>query len=192
VLPNAEHRFVVGWTAAGWPADVQRLQAMAPDLEVVVAPLLSEGARSWLDAHRLGWVDEAGQASVSLPSGLIIFREPSVRTPRHEPSSGWTPATVGVAEAALAGRRGQPSEGGCSCRSPRVAVRREAWLRQRSSGGLSPREDQCCPRTGIAERLVRHRLRAAAQRCWRAARRRCAGAPGVRREPDRRNCDRAA
>lgn len=102
-LGRGEHRFIVGWSAEGWPADVSRLVALAPDLDVVLAPNLSEGARGWLAEHDLGWIDEAGRANVRLPSGLIIFREPPEQRPRRELPANWTRATVAVAEATLAG-----------------------------------------------------------------------------------------
>lgn len=98
-----EHRFIAGWTAEGWPADVRRLAALVPDLDVIVAPDLSEGARGWLAEHDLGWADEAGRASMCIPSGLIVSREPAgYRLPRELPAR-WTRATVAAAEAALAG-----------------------------------------------------------------------------------------
>jgi hypothetical protein len=102
-LGRSEHRFVVGWTAEGWPAAVSRLVELAPDLDVVLAPNLSEGARDWLAEHDLGWIDEVGRANVYLPSGLIIFREPPEQRPRKELPAKWTRATVTAAEAALAG-----------------------------------------------------------------------------------------
>lgn len=98
-----EHHLVAGWSAEGWPADVERLAALAPDLDVVFAPHLSQGARAWLAEHDLGWLDDAGHASVCLPSGLIISREPPEYRPRSELPAKWTRATVAVAEAALAG-----------------------------------------------------------------------------------------
>jgi hypothetical protein len=101
-LGMGEHRFIVGWSPEGWPADVSRLVALAPDLDVVLAPNLSGGARDWLAEHDLGWIDEIGRANVGLPSGLIIFREPPEQRPRRELPARWTKATVAVAEAALA------------------------------------------------------------------------------------------
>src|SRR5438105_10087171 len=74
---QAGHRFVAGWAGAGWPADVQTLLAVAPDVDVVYAKNLSDGARSWLSEQRFGWVDETGRASLLLESGLVIVREPA-------------------------------------------------------------------------------------------------------------------
>jgi len=100
---QAEHRFVVGWSAEGWPADVARLTALASDIDVVFAPNLSKGARDWLAEHNIGWMDEVGRSNIFLPSGLVIFREPAERQPQRELPARWTRATVAVAEAALAG-----------------------------------------------------------------------------------------
>jgi hypothetical protein len=99
----SEHRFVAGWIPEGWPADVERLAAIVPDLDVVFAPHLSLGARAWLAERNLGWVDQAGRASVCLPSGLIVSREPPECRPPRELPARWTRATIAVAEAALAG-----------------------------------------------------------------------------------------
>lgn len=98
---NLEHGFIVGWTAEGWPADVRRLSVLAPDLDVVFAPNLSQGARDWLAEHEVGWVDEVGRINVGLPSGLVIFREPPEHRQQGEPSARWTRATVAAAEAVL-------------------------------------------------------------------------------------------
>lgn len=100
---QVEHRFVAGWSAEGWPADVSRLTALVPDINVVFAPNLSEGARDWLAEHNIGWIDELGRANILLPSGLVIFREPAEHPPQRELPAKWTRATVAVAEAALAG-----------------------------------------------------------------------------------------
>ena len=54
---SAEHRFLAGWAGEGWPADVERLTAAVPDVEVVFAKQLSRGAKDWLWAHQRGWVD---------------------------------------------------------------------------------------------------------------------------------------
>jgi hypothetical protein len=99
---RSEHRFIVGWAGEGWPADVERLAALARDLDVVVARDLSVGAREWLDEHDFGWVDETGRSNVSLPSGLVVTRETPIRRPRP-PSTGWSRSTVAAAEAALSG-----------------------------------------------------------------------------------------
>jgi len=100
---QAEHWFVVGWSAEGWPADVSRLTALVPRIDVVFAPNLSQGARDWLTENNIGWIDEVGRANIILPSGLVIFREPAEHRPPRQLPARWTRTTVAVAEAALAG-----------------------------------------------------------------------------------------
>jgi Transcriptional regulator, AbiEi antitoxin, Type IV TA system len=63
---------------------------------------LSIGAREWLAEHRLGWVDEIGRASISLPSGLVVFRDVA-DPPQSIPNDRWSQSTVAVAEAVLSG-----------------------------------------------------------------------------------------
>lgn len=98
-----KHRFIVGWAGEGWPSDVERLAHLVPDVEVVTAAHLSDGAWGWLEGKGLGWADEAGRADISMKSGLVIFRQPSAARKRGEPSMRWTRSTLGVAEAALSG-----------------------------------------------------------------------------------------
>ena len=98
-----EHRFIAGWAGEGWPADVEQLASLAPDVEVVVATRLSDGARKWVSQAGLGWVDEAGHVEIIRPSGLVISKEPPhARTCQQLPLR-WTRATFTVAEAALSG-----------------------------------------------------------------------------------------
>ncbi len=99
----AKHRFTVGWASEGWPADVERLVSLVPDVEVVAAARLSEGAREWLTRRGLGWVDEAGRADIRRKSGLVIVREPTDVRSRREQSTSWTRSMLAVAEAALSG-----------------------------------------------------------------------------------------
>jgi len=80
---SVAHRFVAGWAGAGWPADVQALVRVAPDLDVVYAKKLSDGARSWLSECHIGWVDETGRANLLLESGLVIVREPGATEQRQ-------------------------------------------------------------------------------------------------------------
>ena len=94
---------MAGWAGEGWPADVERLVAGAPDTEVVVAQQLSRGAKDWLSAHHRGWVDQSGDANVHLSTGLIILREVSSRRIKTDTPVKWTPTMLAAAEAALAG-----------------------------------------------------------------------------------------
>ncbi len=100
---SAEHRFLAGWAGEGWPADVERLTAAVPDVEVVFAKQLSRGAKDWLLAHQRGWVDESGDANVSLSTGLIIVREARTRQVKTEARIKWTRTMLAAAEAVLAG-----------------------------------------------------------------------------------------
>ena len=100
---GSTHRFLAGWAGDGWPVDVQRLIGLAPAVDVVYAKLLSEGARSWLAGHRIGWVDEGRRANISLPSGLVVVREPVDVTAVVSKSDRWTTTMLSAAEAILAG-----------------------------------------------------------------------------------------
>ena len=100
---RAAHRFVAGWAGAGWPADVQALVKVAPDLDVVYAKKLSDGARSWLSERHIGWVDETGRASLLLDSGLVVVREPGATEERQVAGDRWTNTMLAAAEAVLAG-----------------------------------------------------------------------------------------
>lgn len=98
------HRFVAGWCSEGWPADVQRLCLMAPDIDIVMAPVLSEGAWQWLADHDRGWLDETGHARLALDSGLVLVTQPPAsRLAANRSRNNWTKATVSAAEAALSG-----------------------------------------------------------------------------------------
>ena len=100
---SGEHRFVAGWAGEGWPADVERLVAGAPDVEVVFAKQLSRGAKDWLSSHQRGWLDQSGDANVNLLSGLIIFREARTRQVRADTPIKWTRTMLAAAEAVFAG-----------------------------------------------------------------------------------------
>ncbi len=100
---KAEHRFVAGWTSEGWPADVERLLRLAPNVDVVAARSVSVGARESLAERGVGWFDETGGAHLTLPSGLVVVRDANSE---HQPPVGearWARSTVAVAEAVLSG-----------------------------------------------------------------------------------------
>ena len=70
----------------------------------MLAHQLSPGAIEWLRERGANWADEAGQARVLGPEGLIVIREPT-RLPRNERparSFRWSPSALTVAEAILA------------------------------------------------------------------------------------------
>ena len=96
----------VKWAGEGWPQDVRRAASEVPDpwpREVVVlARQLSPGAIDWLRERDANWADEAGQARILGPDGLIVIREPA-RLPsgRSQRSFRWSPSALTVAEAIL-------------------------------------------------------------------------------------------
>lgn len=98
-----DHGFLAGWAGDGWPGDVDKLLLSAPKLDVVFARRFSEGARAKLADHRIGWVDESGQANVNLRSGLVILREPQMPEMSEGKSDRWTQTMLSAAEAILAG-----------------------------------------------------------------------------------------
>jgi hypothetical protein len=97
------HHFLAGWAGEGWPADVERLVAAAPKIEIVFGKQLSRGAKDWLSTHRRGWVDESGDANVFLKTGLVIVRQGQIHRKDAESHVRWTQTMVAAAEAVLAG-----------------------------------------------------------------------------------------
>jgi hypothetical protein len=99
--------FDVRWAGEGWPQDVRRAAGDAPepwpnDL-VVLARRLSPGAIEWLRERDANWADEAGQARILGPKGLIVIREPERATREdRERSFTWSPSAVAIAETILA------------------------------------------------------------------------------------------
>lgn len=92
-------RLRIGWAGEGWNADVRRFVEADSGVDVVAARRLSPGARSALDGVGIGWVDELGNAEISI-GNLVVSRtgRPEV-TPVRPPN--WTPGFVSVAEAIL-------------------------------------------------------------------------------------------
>jgi hypothetical protein len=91
----------VVWAGEGQLGDVRRVlanDASRPD--VVVARVLSPGARAELTAAGVGWVDETGAAEISL--GTIIVSR-SGKPHKREAPKRWTRSALAVAEAALCG-----------------------------------------------------------------------------------------
>ena len=91
----------VKWAGEGQLSDVRRLLAQhvsRPD--IVVARVLSPGARAELAKAGVGWVDETGAAEIAL--GTIIVARSGKPTRRAAPRR-WTPSALAVAEAALCG-----------------------------------------------------------------------------------------
>jgi len=91
----------VMWAGEGQLSDVRRVLAQhvsRPD--IVVARVLSPGARAELAQAGVGWVDETGAAEIAL--GTIIVARPGKPAKREAPKR-WTPSALAVAEAALCG-----------------------------------------------------------------------------------------
>ena len=94
----------VTWLGEGGLRQARQLIADRKDRpDIVVARLMSSGAREMLSTAGIGWVDETGAAEIARGS-LIVSRSgrppPSPRKPPH-----WTPAVLAVAEALLCGGR---------------------------------------------------------------------------------------
>jgi len=97
----AGRRFRVGWAGEGWTADVRPFLDSDSRVDVLAARRLSPGALAALEEAQVGWVDELGNAAISI-GNLVVSRTgraevPPVRPPR------WTPGFVSVAEAILCG-----------------------------------------------------------------------------------------
>ena len=98
----------VKWAGEGWPQDVRRVVASVgeqwPENAVVLARRLSPGAIEWLRERGANWADEAGQARIVGPGGLIVIREPP-RLPGEQSvprSFSWSRSAIAIAEAILA------------------------------------------------------------------------------------------
>jgi hypothetical protein len=98
----------VKWAGEGWPQDVRRAVAGVsghwPADVVLLARRLSPGAIEWLRARGANWADEAGQARILGPGGLIVIREPAqpLREQRASRAFTWSRSAVATAEAILA------------------------------------------------------------------------------------------
>ena len=96
------------WAGEGWPQDVRRVAATVgeqwPENAVLLARRLSPGAIEWLRERGANWADEAGQARIIGPGGLVVIREfaqppDKGSMPR---SFSWSKSAIAVAEAILA------------------------------------------------------------------------------------------
>jgi hypothetical protein len=103
----------VKWAGEGWPQDVRRVAATVgeqwPENAVLLARSLSPGAIEWLRERGANWADEAGQARIIGPGGLVVIREPAQppdkgSVPR---SFSWSKSAIAVAESILA-RKDRP------------------------------------------------------------------------------------
>ena len=98
----------VKWAGEGWPQDVRRVAATVgerwPENTVLLARSLSPGAIEWLRERGANWADEAGQARIFGPDGLLVIRElaqPPGKGSVPRPFS-WSKSAIAVAEAILA------------------------------------------------------------------------------------------
>lgn len=89
------------WLARGWPADIGALLERRPDVELVVSPALSSGAREALTARGVSWVDGTGAADVRVP-GAVLRLSGEVSSERPPRSVSWSATGVIAAEALLA------------------------------------------------------------------------------------------
>jgi hypothetical protein len=98
----------IKWAGEGWPDDVRRVARDIPhpwpEGVVVVARHLSPGAIQWLRERDANWADEAGQARILGPDGLLVIREPAVRLAGGHSARAfsWSPSALSLAEAVLA------------------------------------------------------------------------------------------
>jgi len=96
------------WAGEGWPQDVRRAAATVaeqwPENVVLLARNLSPGAIEWLRDRGANWADEAGQARIVGPGGLVVIREPA-QPPGKKRAPGsftWSKSAIAVAETILA------------------------------------------------------------------------------------------
>jgi hypothetical protein len=96
------------WAGEGWPQDVRRVAATVdgrwPENAVLLARSLSPGAIEWLRERGANWADEAGQARIIGPGGLVVIRELAQMPAKgREPRSfSWSKSAMTIAEAILA------------------------------------------------------------------------------------------
>ncbi|MGD0197162.1 MAG: hypothetical protein ABSC56_04555 [Solirubrobacteraceae bacterium] len=96
------------WAGEGWPDDVRRaardLPQPWPANLVLLARRLSPGAIAWLRERDANWADEAGQARILGPGGLLVIRDPARQTTGSVSTRAfsWSPSALSIAEVILA------------------------------------------------------------------------------------------
>ena len=96
------------WAGEGWPQDVRRVAATVgerwPENAVLLARSLSPGAIEWLRERGANWADEAGQARIVGPGGLVVIREPAPPLDKQSAprSFSWSKSAIAIAEGILA------------------------------------------------------------------------------------------
>lgn len=96
----------VAWLERGWPREVRQVLQASTVPDVVAAPVLSPGARRLLDDSGTSWVDESGDAQITLADVVVVRR--SAASPRavRPRASRWNPTLQAVCEALLVGTPG--------------------------------------------------------------------------------------
>lgn len=98
----------VVWLSTGWPRQIRDLLDGPDRPGLVVAAELSPGARKLLTEQGLSWVDGTGAARVALPG--VYIRVDVGQAPKPRAKLGWTPSTLAVCEALIAGIGGTVAE----------------------------------------------------------------------------------
>ena len=94
-------RIIAEWIGEGRLGAVREIAAAKEHPDIVVARILSPGARAVLSNAGIGWVDETGAAEITTDS--IIVSRTGRPTPRRERPAQWTSSVQSVAEAILTG-----------------------------------------------------------------------------------------
>ncbi len=91
---------LAAWAGEGWLAQINSvLERHDNPPDIVVARKMSDGGQAALKKKRIAWVDELGNAEISIGT-IIVSRSGALPTPR-EPTTKWTPSVVAAAEAIL-------------------------------------------------------------------------------------------
>ena len=89
------------WAGEGDLGLVRPILAMRPAPDVVVARVMSPGARDALSKAGIGWLDETGAAEIAV--GTIVVSRSGTAPLKAARAASWTPAVLAVAEALLCG-----------------------------------------------------------------------------------------
>ncbi len=91
----------VAWAGAGGLRQVRPFIESDDRPDIVVARLMSAGARDALSKARVGWLDQTGAAEIAI--GTLIVSRTGKAPPKEERKATWSPAVFAVAEAVLCG-----------------------------------------------------------------------------------------
>ena len=95
--------FLVRWLSVGWPRQVAEALHDQPRPDLLVAPLMSPGARKAARDAGVGWADESGAADIYFRDPLIVIETTGSPPVPLDTRVGWRPAALAVCEALLAG-----------------------------------------------------------------------------------------